>query len=189
MKQRYLFRFETEKQIENAVAKLEAAGIAEFETYSPYPLEFVFDAKARLSGETHPLDAGKTAHRLQPQKLAIAAATGGVIGGAMGYYLQYFTEVTEFPRMIADRPQHSWPAFMLVTFEMTILGAALSIFYAFFYLTKLPRLNHPAFSVPNFERASQDQFFIELVFDDNDPLIERWTSHFNSVEVHHVAID
>ena len=218
MIRRHLFRFESETAISRAVAVLHEQGRHDFETYSPYPLECMMEAELANHGhppgeadpQNSPGDFGRdtsphatlikspdsarpdspTVSRLKfyPRMLSIAAFLGGAGGAVLGYWMQYFTEVTQFPRMVSDRPQHSWPAFIPVTFEMTVLGAAIAIFVAFFLITGLPQLHHAVFDVPGFDRASQDQFFIEMKFEDGDPGLKKWTSLLNAAEVSDVEL-
>ena len=78
-----------------------------------------------------------------------------------------FGDHYDYPFNIGGRPFHSWPMFIPITFEMGILGAALSGVVAMFALNRLPRLHHPLFAVPGFERASVDRYF--LCIEASDP--------------------
>jgi hypothetical protein len=96
---------------------------------------------------------------------------GGIAGGLGGFLMQYYASVLGFPVDIGGRPLNSWPAFIPVTFEMTILFASLSAVLGMFALSGLPRPNHPVFNVPRFELASQNRLF--LCIEARDPLFER----------------
>ena len=116
------------------------------EAYTPYPVE----AEAQ-PGETTPI--------------AWIMLLAGAIGASGGFYLQWFA-AHDYPLNIGGRPLNSWPSFIPITFELTVLTAALVGVFAFFCLAGFPRLHHPVFSDPRFKRASQDRFFICLRSDD-----------------------
>ena len=94
----------------------------------------------------------------------------GLVGAVVGYGMQYWIQVVDFPLNIGGRPLHSGPMFIPVTFEMTILFAALGTFLGLWILNGLPMLYHPVFNVAGFERASQDGFF--LCIESADPLFD-----------------
>ncbi|MBL6458728.1 DUF3341 domain-containing protein [Belnapia sp. T6] len=89
-------------------------------------------------------------------------AAGGLLSGAFAYGLQWYSAVVDYPYNSGGRPLHSWPAFLVPTFEAVILGATLAGVVAFLVSTGLPRLHHPAFAAHGFARASQDRFFLAV---------------------------
>lgn len=91
---------------------------------------------------------------------------GAVLGGIGGYFMQWYSAVIDRPLNIGGRPLHSWPMFVPVTFELTILCAALAAVIAFFWTSGLPKLRHPVFSAPDFELATRNRFFLVLRSDD-----------------------
>jgi hypothetical protein len=130
------------------------AGYRRVDAYTPYPIEALAEALGH--------------HR---SKLPPIVLTGGLLGGLGGYFLQYWVAVIEFPLNIGGRPFHSWPAFIVPTFECTILAAALSAVLGMFFLNGLPQPYHPVFNVPRFALASRDRYF--LVIEARDPKFDR----------------
>jgi hypothetical protein len=89
---------------------------------------------------------------------AIALA-GGLTGGIGGYLMQYFSASAFYPINVGGRPLHSWPSFIVVTFELTILFAGLFTVFGMLALNGLPKPHHPLFGVPEFSMATDDAFF------------------------------
>jgi len=148
-------------------------GYRKLDAYTPFPIEELSDAL-----------------HLHKNKLPLMVLCGGIIGGLSGYMLQYFVTVLYFPINIAGRPLHSWPSYIIITFEMTILFAALTAVLGMLALCGLPMPYHPTFNVPRFAMASKDQFF--LCIETTDPLFDRdktssFLSAFEPREVSEVA--
>jgi hypothetical protein len=126
--------------------------------------EFGFE---RLEVNT-PFPVAELEELLPGKRSPIARIMGGVavlaIGGA--YFLQWFA-ARDYPLNVGGRPLHSWPAFIPVTFELTVLTTALAGVAALLWLAGLPRLDYPLFAVAGFERASQDLFFLCVRSDDS----------------------
>jgi hypothetical protein len=85
---------------------------------------------------------------------------GGLTGCVGGFFLQYWIAVSDYPINVGGRPLNSWPSFIPVTFELTILLAALSAVLGLFAVCRLPTPYHPVFNVPQFQMASQNRFFL-----------------------------
>src|SRR5262245_7530920 len=126
-----------------ATSSARAAGYRRMDAYSPFPIEELHDA----------LGAGHT-------RLPLIVLIGGLVGCIGGYGLQYWASAIAYPLNVAGKPLHSWPAFIPVTFECTILGAALSAVLGMLALNGLPMPYHPVFNVPRFALASRNRFFL-----------------------------
>lgn len=141
--------FETDAELMRAAEEAYALGYRKMDGFAPFPVEGL----AKAMGKSNRI----------PRLVLLA----GVLGGGSAYFMQWFASVVSYPLNIGGRPLHSWPAFVPITFELTVLGAALTAFFSVFVLSGLPRLHHPMFSLPEFERASQDRFF--LCIETGDP--------------------
>jgi hypothetical protein len=144
-----LAEFDTPTALLEGVRAARTAGYRKMDAYSPFPIE-------ELAEE---LGFRKTA---MPQVVLI----GGIIGCVCGYGLQYWISAIDYPLNVGGRPLHSWPAFLPVTFELTVLIAALFAVFGMLGLNGLPRPHHPLFNVPNFALATRDKFFLCIEFTD-----------------------
>ncbi|MCA1557687.1 MAG: DUF3341 domain-containing protein [Acidobacteria bacterium] len=142
--------FEDPNDVVAAARRTYEEGYRRINAYSPYPIEELSEAIGF--------------HRTI---LPLIVLIGGIIGGLAGYFLQYYVHVFDYPLNIGGKPLHSWPAFIPITFECTILGAAFSAVFGMLALNKLPQPYHPVFNNPRFALATQDRFF--LVIEANDP--------------------
>ena len=115
------------------------------EAYTPYPIEGL----AELLG-------------FHGNAVPLWALLGGVVGGAGAYFLQWYSAVIDYPINAGGRPLHSWPAFIVPTFELTVLGACLAAFFGMLVLNGLPRLHHPMFGAVDFDLATRNRFFVGI---------------------------
>lgn len=93
-------------------------------------------------------------------KLPFLVLGGGLFGCSLGFGMQAFFSHVYYPWNIGGRPTISWPAFIPITFECTILFAALTAVFGMFALNGLPRPHHPIFNTPNFDRSALDHYFL-----------------------------
>jgi hypothetical protein len=136
--------FASPDAVMNAARQLHSLGFREVEAYTPYPVE----------GLDEVLRPGRRTW------LPLAVCAGGVFGAVWGYFIQYWDEVLNFPINVGGRPHNSWPAFVVSTFEFTVLCAVAAGFFALLAACRLPRLYHPLFAAPEFDRASMDRFLL-----------------------------
>ena len=152
--------FDSPTALVNAARAARDKGYRKLDAYSPFPIEELSDV----------LD-------LHKNRLPLIVLAGGIVGGMVGYLMQYYVTVWDFPINIGGRPLHSWPAYIVITFEMTILLAAISAVMGLLALCGLPMFYHPAFNVPRFALASRNRFFLSI--EATDPLFDaRATSEF-----------
>jgi hypothetical protein len=142
--------FDTAQGIVDAATKVMAAGYSKVEAYTPFPIEELNDIIHR--------------RRTNLSKMVLA---GGLTGMATGFGLQYWASVIEYPLNIGGRPLATWPAFVVPSYELTILFSALTAAIGMFALNGLPQPYHPVFNVERFSMASSDKFF--LVIESADP--------------------
>ena len=137
-----------------ACAAVRERGYRRFEAYTPFPVEGLAEAVGH-----------------GPSRVPWIALGGAVAGGVGVYAMMWFASVVHYPLNIGGKPPHSWPAFIPVTFELSVLGAALGAVFGMFVLCRLPQPYHPLFDVAAFRRASRDRFF--LCVEAADPLFDR----------------
>jgi len=138
-----LAEFESASDLVAAAKTTHRSGYSDIEAYSPFPVHGLGEA------------IGFTKNRVP-----LVVLIGGIVGACTGYGLQYWVSAITYPINIGGRPLNSWPSFVIITFELTVLFAGLSAVIGMLILNDLPRPHHPVFNVPQFERASQDRFFL-----------------------------
>lgn len=138
--------FESATDLVVAAEHTRKAGYQKIDAYSPFPVERLAEAIG-----------------FRRNAVPLVTLIGGLIGGALGYGLQYWISAVSYPVNVGGKPFHSWPAFIVVTFEMTILFAGISAVLGMLALNGLPMPYHPVFHVPRFAFASRDRFFL-IVF-------------------------
>ena len=128
-----------------------SAGYRKMDAYAPFPVEELSEAIG-----------------FHKNGVALICLIGGLLGCTGAYFLQWWINTISYPINIGGRPFHSWPSFIIVTFEMTILFSGLSAVFGMLALNGLPMPYHPNFNVPQFDRASKDRFFIVIFSSDRN---------------------
>jgi hypothetical protein len=137
-----------------AAKRTYAAGYRKIDTFSPYPIEEAWEAIGQ-----------------HDRRLSLIVLGGGLAGLLTGLGLQEWVHQIAYPINIAGKPLNSWPQFVPVIFELTILFAAIAGVIGMIVLNGLPMPYHPVFNVARFERASRDKFF--LLVESADPKFDR----------------
>ena len=161
--------FATPTALVQAAERARLEGYRQMDAYSPIPIEELSEALG-----------------LRRTRLPILVFLGGLLGGIAGYGLEYWTQAIAYPLNVGGRPYNSWPQYIPVTFETTVLGAALSAFVGMWALNKLPMPYHPVFNVPAFARASRDRFF--LCIETTDPRFDRYQTAKFLESLHPVGV-
>ncbi len=162
--------FETPEKLIHAVEKVREAGYRRFEAFSPFPVE----------GLSHAMG-------LKRNMVPLITLIGGLTGGIGGFGFQYWVAAITYPLNIGGRPFNSWPAFIPVTFELTILGAALSAVFGMLALNRLPQPHHPVFNVHRFSHASTDRFFVCIESRDPKFDVAETARVLQGLGAHHVS--
>ena len=159
--------FSTPQDLVTAIEEVRAQGYTKLDAYTPFPIEAAWEALG---------------HHKSPVPLIVLI--GGIVGGLSGFFLQYWVSVIEYPINVGGRPLNSWPSFIPVTFECTILGAVLAAVAGVFILNGLPEPYHPVFNVERFAFASRNRYF--LCIEAKDPKFDRDTAHQLLLDLHAV---
>jgi len=141
--------FDSPAELVKAAHRTYQEGYRKIDAYSPFPVEELAEAIGF--------------HR---SGVPLVVLVGGILGCVSGYLMQYWIHVINYPINVGGRPFNSWPAFIVVTFEMTILFAGLAAVFGMLALNGLPMPYHPVFNVPRFAFATKDRFFLIIFSSD-----------------------
>jgi Alternative complex III, ActD subunit len=148
--------FDSPEALLEASRRAFAEGFRRMDAYSPFPVDGLAEA----------IGFPRT-------RVPLIVLIGGIVGCIGGFWLQYWVSVIDYPINIGGRPLNSWPSFIPVTFELTILLAALAAFFSVLGLNRLPMPYHPVFNVERFELASRNRFFLCIEAADKKFELER----------------
>jgi len=146
--------FDEHEHLLEAAKHAYAEGYRRMDGFSPFPIEGLADALGH-----------------EMSLVPLFTLMGGIAGGLGAYFMQWFSMGPLYPLNVGGRPLNSWPNFIPVTFELTVLIASISALVSMLVLNKLPHPNHPVFNVPEFRRVSIDRFF--LCIEVADPKFDR----------------
>lgn len=146
--------FATPEALLAAAHAAREAGYTRLDAFTPFPVKELPEAIG-----------------FRRNRVPLFVLIGGLIGAGGAYLMQWYPNVVGYPLNVGGRPLHSWPSFIPVTFELTVLLAAFAALISMLALNGLPQPYHPTFNVPAFERASQDRFF--LLVEAEDPRFDR----------------
>jgi hypothetical protein len=150
----FLAEFDSPDALKHCIRQARNAGFRKIDAYSPFPVEGVAEELG-----------------LHRSKVSFFVLFGGIAGALTGWIMQYYSAVYDYPLNIGGRPLNSWPSFVIITFELTILFGGLSGVFGMLALNGLPKPHHPLFNEPRFDRVTQDRFF--FCVEARDPKFDR----------------
>ena len=137
--------FDKPEELLRAAREAYKAGYRNMDAYSPSEIDGVAEA----------IGFTKT-------RVPLVVLIGGIVGAGTAYLMQYYSAVRDYPLNVGGRPLHSWPSFIPITFELTVLFAAFAAVIGMLAMNRLPKPYHPVFNTPEFKLASQTRFFLCL---------------------------
>lgn len=149
--------FDAPEKVLAAAVRARQNGYQDMDAYTPFPMEELTDALG-----------------IRHSKLSLFVLCCGIAGALAGFFMQYYIATTDYPLNIGGKPLNSWPQWIPITFEMTILFAAIGAVVGMIFRNGLPRPVHPVFNVDRFELVTRDKFF--LCIEATDPKFDRTTT-------------
>jgi hypothetical protein len=146
--------FDAPEKILAAAERARNEGYEHMDAYTPFPMEELTDALG-----------------IRHSKLSLFVLCCGITGMLTGFFFQYWTMAVDYPLNIGGRPLNSWPLWIPVTFELTILFSSIGAVVGMIFRNGLPRPLHPVFNVDRFDLATKDKFF--LCIEASDPKFDK----------------
>lgn len=154
MAEALMAEFADKEALVEAIRDLKQQGLDHMDAYTPFPVQEAIDALG-----------------LKRSKIPWIALAAGLTGGGLAYLIMWWINVVDYPLNVGSFPYHSFPAFIPITFEITVLSAGVTTFFAVLIAVGAPKLWDPVFEVEGFERASVDRYWLRV--DDTDPRFDR----------------
>lgn len=161
----YIGYFKDEHSLVQATQEARRRGYQVLDAFSPYPVHGLSEAMG-----------------LGPSRLTLIGLWAGVLGLVLGLTLQYWTSAYDWPLIVGGQPFNSWPVFIPVSFELTVLFAGVLGVIALFIRTRLL----PGHRKPLLRRVTNDRFALAIMTKDAslDPKeILQHLKEFGAVEV------
>ncbi len=149
--------FTRPRDVLEAAKRARKEGYGCMDAYTPIPVEGLAEALGN-----------------RPTSIPLIVLIGGMAGALGGYFMQWYSMAVDYPINVGGRPYNSWPAYIPISFELTVLCASIAALVGMLALNRLPQPHHPVFNAPGFERASTDRFF--LCIEAGDPKFDRLTT-------------
>ncbi len=137
--------FDNADAVLHALNTLSDRGLGRLEAYSPVPIPHAADSLKLRRRHLYPLSAG-----------------AALLGALAMFGMCTYATVYDYRFDIGGRPIFSWPSYIVPSVSAGALAGALVVTFVTMVLSRLPRLNHPSFNIPNFTRATQDRFFVAV---------------------------
>ena len=166
--------FAREDHLIDAARRIHGAGYRRIDAFAPFPVVGLPEALGR-----------------KRTWVPLVVLVGGIAGGLGGFLMQCYSAIVDYPLNIGGRPYYSWPMFIPITFELTVLGASLAAVFGMLALNGLPQPYHPTFNVPRFALASQTRFFLLVMSNDRQFDLEKTRKDLEALDpdmVHEVPV-